>query len=265
MGIYLDSREPTKFRKMFTAKGLEFQVKQLLTGDVVCWNDDNPEIKAVIERKRLDDFVSGIYGGRMFGQFERMAEEEFGILVITGNLKKMTARMPFRVMAQVMEEGIATAVIRYNFRSVIWLIEGVDDANETGFISMVKMIQKVVDGQMDLIPQKRVKMAKDLRVNMLMSLFGLDISSSKKLLEDYGTVRKVMELDDGQLMKVRGIGPAKAKQIRFIMDESFNKGNYDEIVSDKVCSKCGRKMVIVKISNGSIFSCKYCIGGLAGK
>ena len=262
MGIHLDSREPTKFRKMFTAKGLDFEIRQLMTGDVVVWNDENPDVRAVIERKRLDDLVSGAYGNRMWEQFSRMAEEDFGILIITGNFKKLTAKMPFRVMSQIMEETIATAVIRYNFRSVIWLIEGVDDANELGFIMMVKMIQKVVDGQMDMIPQKKIKIAKDKRIQTLINLFGLDIGTSKKLLEDYGTVRKIMELTDTQLVKVKGVGPAKLKLIRFIMDESFNKGNFkEETAEEKKCTKCGNLMTIIKMSSGNIFTCKKCTFG----
>lgn len=244
------------------AKGLEHEIRQLVTGDVHVWNDDNPEVKAVIERKRLDDFVSGIYGDRMWEQFSRMADEDFGILIITGNLKKMTAKMPFRIMAQVMEEGISNAVIRYNFRSVIWLIEGVEDANETGFIMMVKMIQKIVDGQMDMIPQKKIKAAKDKRIQTLINLFGLDVSASKKLLEDYGTIRKILELTDAQLMKVKGIGPAKIKLIRHIMDESFNKGNFKEQkATDKNCTKCGEPMTITKMSSGNIYNCKKCMFG----
>jgi len=263
MGIHLDSREPTKFRRMFMAKGLDHEIRQLTTGDVHVWNDENPDVKAVIERKRLDDLVSGAYGDRMWEQFSRMAEEDFGILVITGNFKKLTSKMPFRIMSQIMEDTIATAVVRYNFRSVIWLIEGVDDANELGFIMMVKMIQKIVDGQMDLIPQKKIKLAKDKRIQTLINLFGLDISTSKKLLEDYGTVRKIMELSDTQLTKVKGVGPAKLKLIRHIMDESFNKGNFTEEKSEtKECTKCGDLMTIIKMSSGNIFSCKKCIGSL---
>lgn len=261
MGIHLDSREPTKYRRMFTAKGLDHEIRQLETGDVHVWNDDNPDVKAVIERKRLDDLVSGAYGNRMWDQFARMSEEQFGILVITGNFKKLTAKMSFRVMNQIMEETIATAVIKYNFRSVIWLIEGVDDANETGFIMMVKMVQKIVDGQMDMIPQKKIKAAKDKRIQTLINLFGLDISASKKLLEKHGTIRKIMDLSDAELLKVNKIGPAKVKLIRHIMDESFNKGNFkEEPATEKKCTKCGSQMTIIKMSSGNIFTCKTCIG-----
>ncbi len=262
MGVHLDSREPTKFRRMFDAKGIKHEIRQLMTGDVICWNDENPDVKCVIERKRLDDFVSGQYSNRMFEQFDRMSDERFAILIITGNLRKLTAKMPFRIMAQVMEEGIATCVIRYNFRSVIWLIEGVEDANESGFVMMVKMIQKIVDGQMDQIPEKKIKIAKDPRLRALRAMFGLDISASKNLLQKYGTVRKVMELTDEQLMKVKSIGPAKVKLIRYTLDENFNKGNFKEMETDKKCTKCGEKMTIVKMSAGNIYTCKKCIGSI---
>ena len=87
MGITLDAREPTKFRRLLEARGLKHDIKQLMTGDVLIWNDEEPEVQVIIERKRLDDLLSSYYQPRMAEQFERLSNEKFAVLIITGNLE----------------------------------------------------------------------------------------------------------------------------------------------------------------------------------
>lgn len=263
MGIILDAREPTKFRDLLNAKGLKHEIRQLMTGDVVVYNDEEPEVQVVIERKRLDDLLSSYYQPRMAEQFERLSNEKFAILIITGNLEDVLKKIPFRVMTQIVEEIISMAVIQYNFRSVIWMIDKVADVHQSGFIMMIKCIQKIVNGQMDAIPQRRVKLSKDLRVNTIRQMFGLDSSSAKNLLKKYGTVRAILNLMDTDFLKVKGIGPAKLKTIRYILDESINRGNFKEESSEKICGKCGNPMTIVKMPGGNTFVCKRCIGSIS--
>ncbi len=260
MGIIIDNREPTKFRNILTAKGLKHTVRTLETGDVICYNDEEPEHHVVIERKRLDDLISSYYQPRMAEQFERLSDEKFAVLIITGNLEDVLKKIPFNVMSQIVEEIIAMAVVQYNFRTVVWIIDKVADVHHSGFVTMVKCIQKVVDGQLDAVPQRRVKLSKDLRVNTIRQMFGLSANIAKTLLKRHGTVRKILNLDDTDLMRIHGIGPAKVKVIRYILDESINRGNFKGEETDHKCGKCGRNMTLSKMPGGNVYNCRHCIG-----
>jgi len=207
--------------------------------------------------------LSSYYSARMAEQFERLSNEKFAILIITGNLEDVLKNIPFKVMTQAVEEIISMAVIQYNFRSVVWMIDKVADVHHSGFVTMVKCVQKVVDGRLDEIPQRKVKLSKDLRVNSIRQMFGLDVPTTKNLLRTHGTVRKIMSLTDDDLIKVKGIGPAKLKTIRFILDESFNRGNFEEKDSEHKCGKCGKPMSIVKMPGGNTYVCKHCLGSLS--
>jgi len=263
MGIIIDSREPTKFRDVLRAKGLEHTSEQLITGDVIVFNDQEPEVQVVIERKRLDDLLSSYYQPRMAEQFERLSEEKFAVLIITGNLEDVLKKIPFNVMTHIVEEIISMAVIQYNFRSIVWMIDKVADVHQSGFLMMVNCIKKIVDGQLDAIPQRKVKLSKDIRINAVRQLFGLDIKAAKNLLKKYGTVRNVIKLTDADLLKVEGIGPAKVKTIRYILDESINRGNFEEKVTEQICGKCGGPMTLTKMPGGNVYVCKSCIGSLS--
>ncbi len=262
MGIIIDSREPTKFRQVLTAKGLIHTVKQLETGDVICYNDEEPEHHVVIERKRLDDLLSSYYQPRMAEQFERLSDEKFAVLIITGNLEDVLKKIPFNVMSQIVEEIISMAIIQYNFRAIVWMIDKVANVHESGFVTMVKCIQKVVDGQLDAVPQRRVKLSKDLRVNTIRQMFGLSATIAKALLKRYGTVRKILNLGDTDLQKIHGIGPAKVKVIRYILDESINRGNFKEEITEHKCGKCSGQMTLSKMPGGNVYVCKRCMFNL---
>lgn len=258
-GLVVDSREPSKYKKLLSAYGVEFETQQLMTGDYICYNKEEPEIQVCIERKRLDDLISSYYGKRLESQFSRLSEQKFAVLIITGNMAEASKRIPFSVMPQLVEEVISLAVVKYNFRSVIWMVNGVSDVHEKSFITLVKIFQKIISGHLDRIPQKKLSIHKDPRVNMLMSMFGLDKTSALNLLKKFGTVKAILNLHDAEFLKVRGIGPAKMKRIRFILDESFNKGNFKVKQGNKMCKKCGKLMNVVKMLSGDTYICRPCM------
>lgn len=262
MGVIVDSREPKKIKNILDVHGIEYVTRQLETGDVIAYNDDDPDIRVTIERKRLDDLISSFYGKRLHEQFSRMSNESFAVLIITGNMKEATKGFPNKIIPELVEEVVSLAVVVYNFRTVIWLCDGMDNVNYAGFASMVKIIKKVVSGNLDSIPEKRVKLSKDLRVNSLARLLGINAGLATRLLKKHGTVRAVLELTDEKLLKVKGVGPAKVKSIRYILDESINKGNYArEDVKDE-CTTCGKKLSVTKTPGGNILTCTFCIESL---
>ncbi len=266
MGIRVDYREKSKFLNILKAKGLKFSQETLLTGDVICYDDNNPEVKIVIERKRIDDLISSYYSNRLETQFERLSNEKFAILIITGDLKSVIDNFPFKVISQIVEEVISLAIVRYNFRSVIWLLNGVEDCNASGFTSMVKCIDKIVKGGLDNIPQRNIKVSRDVRVNSLRSLLGVNENICKRLLKQYGNVRSILDLSDEDLIKVKGIGPVQVKRIRFILDgnikEKKNMIKVENKKSFEICLVCKCTLTVVSTSSGRVLICKKCIGSV---
>lgn len=264
MGVIVDCREPTKFRNFLNARGLEHTSAQLLTGDVHIFHDEEPEHVVVIERKRIDDLVSSYYSKRMGEQFERLSNEKFAVLIITGNIQDVlkNKHIPFNVMTQIVEEVISMAIIQYNFRTVVWMIDGVQDVHYTGFLTMVKCIEKVVAGKLDSIPEKKVKLSKDPRVSSLAGTLNIDVPTAKRLLKTYGTVWKCLNLNDSQYLSVKGIGPAKLKLIKHILHESINTKDIQAVKSQDKCSKCGNELMVIKLPGKNITTCKGCIGSV---
>ena len=270
MGMIVDVREPASFRLALKKTGLKFDEQRLDTGDVVVWNDNNPKVRCVIERKRIDDLMTNQFSDRMFEQFERMGEEDFGVLIITGSVKDLKLPTTWaRVSKFGVEDIIAKCVIKYGLRSVIWIMDGVEDSKTKGFATLIKNVELMIGGQLDVIPPRKAKLHKDLRINALRSMFGLDVKTCVKLLKKHKTVRKIMDLSKAQLMMIDGIGPVTATMIRNILDEQYGaqkklpplkKPKQPTIKPMGHCQRCGALLTIVKGPNGNIRVCGKCIG-----
>ena len=271
MGIIVDVREPANFRAALKKAGLKFKEDRMDTGDIVVWNDKNPKRRCVIERKRIDDLMTNQFSDRMFEQFARMGEEDFGVLIITGSIKDLNLPGTWaRVSKFGVEDIIAKCVIKYDLRSIIWIMDGVEDSKVKGFATLVKTIEHMIGGQLDVIPPKRRKNSGDLRINALRSMFGLDVGVCERLLKRYKTVRAVMDLTKQQLMAIDGIGPVKAKMIVDILNMQY--GSQKTIAPKKKspttirpvghCQKCDSLLKVVSGPNGDIQVCGKCIGRL---
>ena len=257
MPVIVDSREPERIKKILKFQGLKFTVQQLETGDVICKSDKNKDVEVVIERKRIDDLVSSYVEKRMETQFSRLSKKKFAVLVVTGDLKAVAKKFPFKIMPNFVSEVISKAVIQYNFRSVVWLLKGEDDVNAEGFASVVKMINLVVKDQLDQVPERNIKVASDARVDTLKKLFGLSSVICVELLKKHGSVINILKLSDGQFLGIPGIGPAHLKRIRFILNSEFReKKKVKPVVQAKIkasgekCKICGANMEVKKLSTG---------------
>jgi len=266
----VDSREPDKIKKILKLQGIKYTTHQLETGDVICKSDKNPEVEVVIERKRIDDLISSYVGKRMDTQFDRLSYKKFAVLIITGDVKSVQRNFPFPIMPEFIGEVISKAVITYNFRSVIWMLKGIDDMHYAGFSTMIKAINLVIKDQIDQVPERHVKVAKDPRVDSLKKVLGINSKICTELLKRHGTVPKVLSLSDNDFLSIQGIGPAHMKRIRFILSANYNdtkvkvvrSGTVTDVgnISGDKCPKCGDLYEKKKTAVGTINICKRCHG-----
>lgn len=253
MPVVVDSREKAELRKYLFLKGIKFSTRALITGDYLFWNKDNPDIRVLIERKNIGDLVSSYVGGRIEAQFKRMAEEPFPILLVTGTVKDLSKSIPFKVHEDIAEKVISDAVIKYGFRSVIWIVNGFKDPRREGVLTAVNILKSLVDNNLDNIPAKKSIKKADPRLDALKGFLNVKVNIAISLLKKFGTVGKVLAATDQQLLAVDGVGISTVNRIRFIMDKNFN-----ETIDESVCKKCKKAKSSMIIRNKQIYICIGC-------
>ncbi len=208
--IIMDERERvSNLKKMLEEKGAEVKQVVLNVGDFILSD------RIVVERKTRADFENSIIDGRLFDQAARMsAQFAKPILVVEGE------SFEGRINRHAILGAIASLMLDHNLQIFFTL----DQERTAEFIFALAKREQLAD-------KRPVRMRGDKRASTMAQQQQLIVEGlpnvgpqfARALLEQFGTVEKVMKANEKQLMKVKRMGPAKARLIRKILMEQWKK------------------------------------------
>jgi DNA excision repair protein ERCC-4 len=204
--IIVDERErKSGIPDLLKSIGLNLEMKTLPVGDYIV----APE--TVVERKSIRDLVSSVFDGRLFDQCSRLKEHfQFPIVLIEGNVDEI-------------EEITDNPLIFYGAISTIVIdfkipIIPTPNATHTAKL-LVSMCSRNESPKGPYL--KKIKKSNDLEKQQLSSLCSLPGVGEKfavRLLEKFGTPLKVFTATASELAKIEGLGNARAKKIKTILE-----------------------------------------------
>lgn len=179
--------------------------KALPLGDYVL------EEKIIIERKTLSDFLASVKDGRLFNQAYRLAENEIpAVLILEGekrdvadsNMKRNALLGTFVHLSGILGIPILRSK---NYNETIFLIQSlakqIDKLNE-------RIKKRVKRTQFN--PYKGNQKAK---LDVLLAIPGLGLDKAISLMDKFGSVKSISNVDKKELIKVKGIGKKTAENI----------------------------------------------------
>ncbi len=216
--IIIDSREKVHIRKVLSKAGIVYGVEAMKVGD---YKAVTPSGTVTIERKTMSDLFSSIMDGRFETQMAKLSQENLPILLITGDFKELYRfyKSTARINEQTVHGIIASALVRYGLRSVIW-IQAIDgDPHKDGLILAGKVLKKIAEGKLDQIPDRRIETKTKPQEELLKHILNIPKNVAINLLSKFGSVRGVLNAQDDQLKQVKGVGPARLKRMKTMLDE----------------------------------------------
>jgi len=204
--IIVDERErKSGIPELLKSVGLNVEMKTLPIGDYIV----APE--TVVERKSIRDLMSSVFDGRLFDQCSRLKEHfEFPILLVEGNVDEI-------------EDITDNPLIFYGAMSTVAIdfkIPIIPTPNATHTAKLLVSLCSRKD-----IPKgpylKKIKKSSDLQkqqLSILCSLPGIGEKFAVRMLEKFGTPFKVFTATTIELAKVEGLGEARAKKIKKILE-----------------------------------------------
>ena len=205
--IVVDEREKKSGIPDFLKKtGINLEIKTLQVGDYIV----APE--TVVERKTISDLVSSIFDGRLFDQCNRLKEHyQFPILLIEGNIDEI-------------EELTENSLVFYGAISSIAIdfkipVIHTPNASHTSKL-LVSMCSRKDASKGPFI--KKIRKSNDIQkqqLSMLCSLPGVGEKTAIRMLEKFGTPLRVLSSSTTELSKVSGLGEARAKNIKKILEK----------------------------------------------
>lgn len=207
--VYVDSREGnSKVIRALDTIGVKVKVNTMSVADYQVSEE------VAIERKTAKDFVDSIVDKRLFKQ-ARMMMEEFKkpIMILEGDDFYSGFINPNAI------RGAMTSIALDYGISIIPTRTAEDTA------AMIKRIaireQKGEKRSIQIRTERKPQNLWEQQLFIIESLPGIGPVHAKRLLEHFGTVRKVLEADEKKLQEVEGIGKKTAKNIREVIDVKY--------------------------------------------
>ena len=204
--IIVDERErKSGIPDLLKSIGLNLEMKTLPIGDYIV----APE--TIVERKSIRDLMASVFDGRLFDQCERLKEHfEHPIVLMEGNVDEI-------------EEITENPLIFYGAISTVVLdfkipVIPTPSATHTAKL-LVSMCSRKDTPKGPYL--KKIKKSSDLerqQLSSLCSLPGVGEKFAVRMLEKFGTPLKVFTATTVELAKVEGLGEARAKKIKKVLD-----------------------------------------------
>jgi len=204
--IIVDDREQKSgIPKLLKSVGLQVEMKTLPIGDYIV----APE--TIVERKSIRDLLASVFDGRLFDQCTRLKEHfEHPIILMEGNVDEI-------------EEITDNPLIFYGALSTIVIefkipVIPTPSATHTAKL-LVSMCSRKESHKGPFL--KKIKKSSDLekqQLSALCSLPGIGEKFAVRMLEKFGTPLRVFTATTAELSKVEGLGEARAKKIKKVLD-----------------------------------------------
>ena len=204
--IIVDDRErKSGIPDLLKSVGLNLEIKTLPVGDYIV----APE--TIIERKSIRDLMSSVFDGRLFDQCSRLKEHfQHPIVLMEGNVDEIEeiAENPL-----IFYGAISTVVLDFKIPVI-----PTPSASHTAKLLVSMCSRKNVSRGPYL---KKIKKSSDLekqQLSILCSMPGIGEKFATRMLEKFGTPLKVLTATTAELAKVEGLGDARAKKIKKILE-----------------------------------------------
>jgi DNA excision repair protein ERCC-4 len=204
--IIVDDREKKSgIPELLKSVGLNVEMKTLPIGDYIV----APE--TIVERKSIRDLMASVFDGRLFDQCTRLKEHfENPIVLIEGNVDEI-------------EEITDNPLIFYGALSTVVLDFKIPVIPTPSAAHTAKLLVSMCSRKD--APKgpymKKIKKSPDLerqQLSSLCSLPGVGEKFAVRMLEKFGTPLKVFTATTAELAKVEGLGEARSKKIKKVLD-----------------------------------------------
>jgi len=221
--IYADSREGnSKVLRELDKLGADIKIMNLAVADYQVSED------VAIERKTARDFASSIVDKRLHKQAKEMVESfQKPVLIIEGKELYGSSIHPNAIQG-------ALASLAVDFGIPI-----IPTRSEEDTAAMIRRI--AIREQMHERPEIQIRTEKkpltlwEQQMYIVESLPNVGPVTARKLLDEFGSVRGVINASESDLKKIEGIGDKIAKKIRDVVDSCFKtiKSNAGKKIIEK--------------------------------
>lgn len=167
-----------------------------------------------IERKTIDDFASSLFSGRLFEQAKRLVESYVSpVMVIEGDLRTALQKVS---RPRVFWGSLVSLVLQYEIRP--FFTPDKQHTAELIFTYAVHLSRRRRGIPPFIARKPRISTDAQAQLLIVGSLPSIGPRLALRLLERFGTVRRIFEATRSELAVRGGIGGARAQRVASVLD-----------------------------------------------
>ena len=211
--VFADHRENNSVPSHIRELGAEVILKQLEVADYICSD------RVAVEKKTVPDFLQSIVNQRIFKQAGEISNSfERPLFLLEGNPEMLFYER--NLHPNTVRGVLSSIAIDYKI-PIIWTANPKESAN---MIYWIAKREQLIDSKGIQIRAKvKIESLQDQQEFMVAGLPSVSNVLSKRLLEQFGSVKKVFSAKPNKLQKIEGIGEEKAKKIWDVLNAEYKK------------------------------------------
>lgn len=211
VAILADHREKdNRIVKELIDLGVSVKTSQLESADYVVSG------KVGVELKKVPDFVASIIDGRLLDQMKDLKNNfPKSVLIIEGEEDIYAVR---KVHANAIRGMLASIVLNYQV-PILYTKNPRDTAS-----LLAVMAKREQNKDSDFTYHLQKPKSGNAQLEYVISSFpGIGVAMARKLLENFGSIKNLVNAKKEDMVKLEGIGPKTADLIKEIIEKKYNK------------------------------------------
>lgn len=162
--------------------------------------------RVAIERRTGGGFLKGIMEKTLFTSAIYLREHfQVPILIVEGKVNYEYSMMT----PEAVRGALSSMMLLYG----VHVLSTVDAEDTTELIAMMARQEQIGIPEISLIPKRKATSLDDMQRLVIEMLPGCGMVMARELLQQFGSVREIINADEDDLREMRGIGARKAKEI----------------------------------------------------
>ena len=183
--------------------------------------------RLAIERRTGGGFLKGIMEKTLFTSAIYLREHyQIPVLIVEGQINYEYSMMD----PQAVRGALSSMVLQYGMN----VLSAASPDETVELVAMMARQEQIGIPEISLIPKRKATSLDDMQRRVIEMLPGCGMVMARELLQHFGSVQRIVNATEDELVSLRGIGAKKAKEICKVLSAEYEAVDTEKQIEDAI-------------------------------